>query len=207
MPFNRSATADLMQASEATPTAQLGGKLARIIPSCVIWYFEYRVLVRYTEPGTSVFSVFTGPPSPVPTLYGNCLKEYDYLTFTFVATIIYFFTDVVLQILAMTKPCGGILVAIVGLVEAAISLFVAYISIEGIYTTGFAYKSEDIARCEDLHNTAWWIYIGLALIGLPLACSLVCVGVTLTVGARAREPVVVTPTPEEVSYQKLPHTV
>merc|ERR1712060_822648 len=39
---------------------------------------------------------------------------------------------------------------------------------------GDTYNYDSVHKCEDLHNTAWWVFGGLMLVTLPIVCMSAC---------------------------------
>jgi len=184
MPLVRSATQQI--AAEATVGQVVLGCLISLPPSCVFWWFEWRVLIRYLPEGANVFSYNA---EPVTNLTGNCNAEWSNLHLTMIVTMLFWVLHSFAQILGATKPCGGILAGLAAVADSVVSLTGSYFSIKGIIIVGFKWNKDDVAQCEDLHNTCWWIYIGMLLIAIGLGCCLcvAAVGIMQASKASARE--------------------
>merc|ERR1712183_455684 len=167
------------------------------------WFFEYNALKEYTKPGGAIIAM---KADPMDDLMPNCMKEYNLLHFTLIATMAVSGLALLVSLLAVLKPCGGLLVAVVSLLEFAILIFVLYIAISGMLLVGLHWEMEDIMHCQKLHNTAWWIYLGISLWTVPLACCCMMGGFAIGMAlASGRElSTVVAPALDDVDYQKLP---
>merc|ERR1712203_864930 len=146
-------------------------------------------------------------------LRGDCLADYGALQKYLVAQAIFMVTQIVLQILVVTKPFAGVGVCIVGLLENIVSFYIFYVCVLGMSLVLFKDKAEEIQKCEKLHNTAWWYFAGLPLISLALLCCSCAAfaGAVLAAGssrqANGREnnqnAAAVAPIVEEVAYKAL----
>jgi len=168
MPFGRSGTMDLLQLKEVSLTQRLSSLIPGALVSLSLVYWMHKQLLPFTEPNAEFFAY-----KPAPTLSGNCLKEYWALHKTMLILLISLVGNFVLQIVTHFKPCGWTLVIIVGVGEFVLTTINCGISFYGIIIVGFNWNYADIDHCKDLHNLAWWLYIGVWIIAVCFVFCLV----------------------------------
>lgn len=176
----------------------------------VLWNIEAKALRTYTVEESTIFSI---SPRPDPRLQGNCLQEYTLLHYTFIGSMVSCIGYVVFVCLAIIRPTdlGRYGVAVMNLIAAVLNCGLAFIGVWGMITEVFQWNHESIEQCEALHNSAWWIYVGIASVACCLLC---CLSILLSlkscispypcrIGCSGREPTAVAPAVEEIRYEQL----
>eukprot|EP00746_Dinoflagellata_sp_MGD_P032910 gnl/MRDRNA2_/MRDRNA2_178398_c0_seq1.p2 gnl/MRDRNA2_/MRDRNA2_178398_c0~~gnl/MRDRNA2_/MRDRNA2_178398_c0_seq1.p2 ORF type:complete len:120 (+),score=6.12 gnl/MRDRNA2_/MRDRNA2_178398_c0_seq1:308-667(+) len=119
-----------------------------------------------------------------------------------------------MQIFIATKPCLGVYATlfVCYLCENGLNIYILYHWWIGSSLVLEA-KTEEVKECEYLHDVAWWLWVAVPLFILPVMlltiCALVSSLFASAPAAKAREipegqGLVVTPSIEEVCYEKLP---
>merc|ERR1712012_1532857 len=178
-----------IMAAMVAPAAVAGGgaigscccalAVALAIPA-VCWYFEYQALKPFAL--SPIFAMHTHVDADK--LPGQCLEEWHLLHFTLVAQVFMLFIGLVLQIMmflgvfcffgcrpdAFVVGMSGTYAvqALTCVISSVMAIALYYVAIKGFIIVVFRYNEEDIVHCEQVHNTAWWIFV--FLLGIISAC-------------------------------------
>eukprot|EP00419_Tripos_fusus_P076899 CAMPEP_0172903646 /NCGR_PEP_ID=MMETSP1075-20121228/171015_1 /TAXON_ID=2916 /ORGANISM="Ceratium fusus, Strain PA161109" /LENGTH=135 /DNA_ID=CAMNT_0013760519 /DNA_START=300 /DNA_END=707 /DNA_ORIENTATION=+ len=75
--------------------------------------------------------------------------------------------NVLLQVIFDMRLCGAVLEEpVVFILEVGMFLLVGYIGNVGTFLFFFAWSQNGVAQHDDLHKNCWWMFIGLALVGI-----------------------------------------